>query len=479
MWALRGAGWKRSPIKFDDDDAGNDFVVSDGSTALIKDYMDQPDHCQGLESMQITFKSPGSFQRVQTIGQTQDSNDNNNYQAVAQSDTSPDRFQGIRDEQFDSSPQQTRNGVPVANGHAGVNFSPSVFLRSTPRAVRSRSPMQVVDGFAVPSPSMSQSGKKKRGRPSNTASTSKSTAESVRKRAASMPVAQGPADSVGTANPSPTRRSIHSLTPEASFDLGTSAGFSDERIGILSPSDGEIELTGRESLGTVVSLRVSAGTTPSPALKSVMQSIARQSGISTQSTTAKSSAPAARSTAGATPTQMSASPSSISMGRVDQDKGPKVFKTVESDGGPSTNLDPQNIRGRASPVPDAERGALSVNLAAAKFSPKLCLPEDAQEQQTSQRKTGRHPLPSRQQQKQHEQQDETTGAAASPGSISAVSPPTSYNSSPASSPGAPSPPVEDRKPAVKRDRSLVEQLVQPITQPISQEWTKSPAVTAW
>lgn len=516
-----GAGRKRSPIKFDDDDAGNEFVVSDGSTALIKDYMDHPDNCQGLESMQITFKSPGSFKRVDSLGETQESQDGDSYQTVVtQTDTSPGRFQDSRGDIFDTSPVLTRNPAPAASGPAGVNFSPSVFLRNTPRAVHARSPMQMVDGFAVPSPFI-QSGKKKRGWPSSATgsggSANKPSAESVRKRAASMPAAHDSADSSGAVGPSPMRRSFRSLTPESSFELGASAGFSDERIGILSPSDGEIELTGRESLGTVVSLRVSAGTTPSPALKKVMQSIARQSGIFKKSIAAKSSAPAACSTAGSMHDQTS--------------PNPKVAEHAGSDCAPATNLERDKIFSRASSMPDAERGVLSVNLAASKFSPPHN-PEAAQEQR-SQRTNARQ---------LQQQQDEQAGTALSPASFyrsatghtpyqsgaeraakagdfspsNSSSPASSMgSSSPTSSPGAPSPTYEERQAAAARDRSLVptpcnayvtcayifymqilhantytmckyiynaeqvDQLVQPIAQPISQEWTKSPAPTAW
>ena len=469
-----GAGRKRSPIKFDDDDAGNEFVVSDGSTALIKDYMDDPNNCHGLESMQITFKSPGSFKRVASLGEAQESQDADSYQTVTQTDTSPGRFQDNRGDIFDTSPVLTRNLAPAASGPAGVSFSPSVFLRSTPRAVHARSPMQMVDGFAVPSPFI-QPGKKKRGWPSSASgsagSASKPSAESVRKRAASMPAPHDSADSSGAV-------SFRSLTPESSFELGASAGFSDERIGILSPSDGEIELTGRESLGTVVSLRVSAGTTPSPALKKVMQSIARQSGK--RSITAKSSAPAACSAAGFTHDQNS--------------PDPKVAQQAGSDCAPATNLERDKILARASSMPDSERGVLSVNLAASKFSPPHN-PAAAQEQR-SQRPNAR----------QSQQQDEQVGTASSPASFyrsatgntpyqsgaergenggefspsNSSSPASSVgSSSPTSSPGAPSPTYEERQAAAARDRSLVDQLVQPIAQPISQEWTTSPAPTAW
>ncbi len=480
------AGRKRSPIKFDDDDAGNDFVVSDGSTALIKDYMGNPDNYQGLESMQITFKSPGSFQRADTLGETQEPHDSESYQTVTHTDThtitfkSPGRFKDSRDEHFDTSPLQARNSASLAHGPAGVNFSPSVFLRSTPRAAHTRSPMQMVDGFVVPSPLCGPSGKKKRGCPSSAAgiggSASKLNAESVRKRAASMPAAQDSADSGGAAGPSPMRTSIGSLTPESSFEMGASAGFSDERIGILSPSDGEIELTGRESLGTVVSLRVSAGTTPSPALKSVMQSIARQSGLSAKGSTSKSSAPAARSAADSTQAQISTSPNQ---------------KVSGSDSGPTTNLERDKILARASSMPEPERGVLSVNLAASKFSPP------PNPEQRAHRDNARQSLSAQPQ----EQQDEQSDTALSPASFyrsvtgespyasgakraadgvgSVLSPSSSSSSSPASSVGAPSPTYEERQAAAARDRSLVDQLVQPIAQPISQEWTKSPAPTAW
>lgn len=268
------------------------------------------------------------------------------------------------------------------------------------------------------------------------------------------------------------------MTPESSFDLGASAGFSDERIGLLSPSEGDIELTGRESLGTVVSLRVSAGTTPSPALKTVMQSIARQSGLAKKSNTAKSAAPA-RSAAGATQAQVAASPNSKNAGQ------------AGSGSALSTNLEREKLLARAALVPDAERGVLSVNLAASKFSPPPNSPDTAQEHDA------RRPTPRR-----PSAQDRRTETALSPASFYrsatghdpykssdevaannnidvGISPSNSSKSSPASSPGAPSPTAEERKLAAARDRSLVDHLVRPIAQPISQEWTKSPAPTAW
>ncbi len=455
-------------------------MVSDGSTALIKDYMGNPDNYQGLESMQITFKSPGSFQRADTLGETQESQDSESYKTITHTDTSPGRFNDSSDEHFDTSPLLARNPAPVAHGPAGVNFSPSVFLSSTPRAVHTRSPMHMVDGFVVPSPFFGVSGKKKRGFPSTATGTggsaTKLSAESVRKRAASMSAAQESADSGAAAGPIPMRRSIGSLTPESSFELGASAGFSDERIGILSPSDGEIELTGRESLGTVVSLRVSAGTTPSPALKSVMQSIARQSGIlSAKGSSCKSSGPAVRSASDSTQGEISISPSKHLSG---------------SDSGPSTNFDRDKILARASSMPESERGVLSVNLAASKFSPPPNPEQRAKRANTRQ-------SPSAQLQQQDEQSDTAlspasfyrsatgespyaSGAERAAGGVgSDLSPSSSSSSSPASSPGAPSPTYEERQAAAARDRSLVDQLVQPIAHPISQEWTKSPAPTAW
>jgi hypothetical protein len=476
--------------------------------------------------MQITFKSPGSFARADALvdppAVAADSGPNDG-RAFSRT-TSPDRFQNSqRYERFDSSPFQMRTGASAMNAPGGVNFSPSVFLRSTPSAIRARSPMQMVDGFAVPSPSMSQSGKKKRGRLGHGGG--KSSVESARKRAASVPAgASESAASVGTMNLSPVRRSARDLTPESSFELGASAGFSDERIGILSPSDGEIELSGRESLGTVVSLRVSAGTTPSPALKSVMQSIAMQSGIPKGSGAGSKGSSLTASSPGAT-----VKPQSSVQAKRLTTAAAFDSKEAAADGGLSTQLEREKILGRASSMSDAERGVLSVNLAAQKFSPpnpRQANPQSVVSQQKMQQAAAeldRHRQQQEQeqqeqQQEQEQQQDEeneqaavaglspasfyrsATGhspynhaaenAAAQAAAAAAAaaagndespshSPSSSSSSSPTSSPEAPSPTYEERQAAAARDRSLVDQLVQPISQPVSQEWTQSPAATAW
>jgi hypothetical protein len=325
-------------------------------------------------------------------------------------------------------------------------------------------------------------------------------------------------------NLSPVRRSARDLTPESSFELGASAGFSDERIGILSPSDGEIELSGRESLGTVVSLRVSAGTTPSPALKSVMQSIAMQSGIPKGSGAGPKGSSLTASSPGATVKPQS----SVQAKRVTT-AAAFDSKEAAADGGLSTQLEREKILGRASSMSDAERGVLSVNLAAQKFSPpnpRQANPKSVVSQQKMQQAAAeldRHRQQQEQeqqeqQQEQEQQQDEeneqaavaglspasfyrsATGhspynhaaenAAAQAAAAAAAaaagndespshSPSSSSSSSPTSSPEAPSPTYEERQAAAARDRSLVDQLVQPISQPVSQEWTQSPAATAW
>ena len=487
------AGRKRSPIKFDDDDAGNEFTVSDGSHALISDYMGHPNNYQGLESMQITFKSPGGFKRASTLGSTPgeaagaDTPGGDGSQDFSRSDntsdnTSPDRFQGHSPGV--GFPTQGRSDTEHAamNVPSGLNFSPSVFFRNTPGAMQMKSsPKQMVDGFVVPSPSMSQSAQKKRSHASNRSNAAAGNSngmESARKRAA------GPKRS--SSAPEPTRndlsppsvqirRTSRELTPQSDgFDLGASAGFSDERIGILSPSEGELELTGRESLGTVVSLRVSAGSTPSPALKSVMQSIAMQSrsAAALVSPARRMAAPANRASANKT----AAVP---------------TFDSVEaaSDGGLSTQLERDKTLGRSSSMSEVERGVLSVNLAAQKFSP-VAAAEPMQEDHDEEEEEDEHEDEEDDESMQQPQMGQSPASfyrsatgqspyASNETGGSMTSPGDSEMSSPTSSPCAPSPTAEERREAAECDRSLVDQLVQPISHPISQEWHASPASTAW
>lgn len=195
------SGRKRSPIKFDDDDAGNEFTVSDGSHALISDYMGHPNNYQGLESMQITFKSPGGFKRASTLGSTPGEAAGADF---SRSDDSPDRFQGHSPGV--GFPAQGRSDAEhaVMNVPYGLSFSPSVFFRNTPGAMQMRSsPMRMVDGFVVPSPSMSQSAQKKRSHASSRSNPSGGNSHgpaSARKRAA------GPKRS--SSAPEPTRNDL-------------------------------------------------------------------------------------------------------------------------------------------------------------------------------------------------------------------------------------------------------------------------------
>ena len=236
------AGAITSPIKFDDDDAGNDFVVVDGSTALIKDYESATDQCPSLESMQITFKSPGSFKRERADSVSRTPRDSAGAAAAGVPEGGePDVPAGT-----DASPASERvrrvERSPFPGQHG--SFSPSVFFQSP----MPQHGVQMVDGFVVPSPSMSKSAQKKR---SVAASKGKSSSASARKRAAvpggyvNADNAAGAGGSAGgrcrsaSLSPPATRGRSRATTPDSPWDTGASAGLSEPRGHLASAESGE------------------------------------------------------------------------------------------------------------------------------------------------------------------------------------------------------------------------------------------------
>ena len=221
-------------------------MVVDGSTALIKDYESATDQCPSLESMQITFKSPGSFKRERADSVSRTPLDSAGAAAAAgvPEGGEPDVPAGT-----DASPASERvrrvERSPFPGQHG--SFSPSVFFQSP--MPQHGVQMQMVDGFVVPSPSMSKSAQKKR---SVAASKGKSSSASARKRAA-VPggyvnadnAAGGAGGSAGgrgrsaSLSPPATRGRSRATTPDSPWETGASAGLSEPRGHLASAESGE------------------------------------------------------------------------------------------------------------------------------------------------------------------------------------------------------------------------------------------------
>lgn len=168
-------------------------------------------------------------------------------------------------------------------------------------------------------------------------------------------------------------------------------------------------------------------------------------------------------------------------------KAVATFDSVEmaSDGGLSTQLERDKTVGRSSSMSEVERGVLSVNLAAQKFSPVAAAQSmqedmhDDMEDEDDESMVQQIPQMGQSPASFYRSATGQSPYASDDGSMM-VSPGDSEMSSPTSSPCAPSPTAEERREAAERDRSLVDQLVQPISHPISQEWHASPGgPTAW